>query len=108
MSKRSAHSAVNFARVNEAALARWPEILSRWLPDGRISGGQWIARNPHLPEKSARSFRICMTTGRWIEHRTGECGGDPVSLAAYLSGYGQREAGQRLAVMIGVDPWKSP
>jgi hypothetical protein len=39
-------------------------------------------------------------TGRWADFATGDRGGDPVSLAAFLAGIGQAEAARRLAAML--------
>jgi hypothetical protein len=42
-----------------------------------------------------------MTTGRWTDFATGDTGGDPVSLAAYLFDLSQLDAARRLAAMLG-------
>ena len=43
-----------------------------------------------------------LRTGRWADFATGDRGGDPVSLAAYLHGLGQYKAARKLAEMLGV------
>lgn len=93
---------IDFATVNRAALAVLPALLARWLPDGRREGHEWVARNPTRADRHPGSFRINLRTGRWSDFATGEAGGDPVSLAAYLSGTGQTEAARSLAAMLGV------
>ena len=40
-------SALDFGRVNAAALTVLPSLLDRWLPDGRKQGAEWVARNPN-------------------------------------------------------------
>ena len=45
-----------------------------------------MARNPTRPDRRPGSFKINLTTGRWADFATGDRGGDPVSLAAYLFG----------------------
>ncbi len=93
---------VDFAAVNRAALGRLPDILRRWLPDGRVEGHEYVARNPRRVDRRPGSFKINLHTGRWSDFATGDSGGDPVSLAAYLSGTGQVEAARGLATMLGV------
>jgi hypothetical protein len=43
-----------------------------------------------------------MITGKWADFATGDKGGDPIALAAYLSGLSQVEAARELATMLGV------
>lgn len=99
---RHNNTPVDFAAVNRAALGRLPEILARWLPGGRIEGREYVVRNPKRGDRRAGSFKINTTTGRWADFATGDRGGDPVSLAAYLAGYSQGEAARQLAVMLGL------
>lgn len=94
---------INFSRINAAAIAALPSLLARWLPDGRRVGHEWVARNPRRSDRNPGSFRVNMSTGKWADFATDECGGDPVSLAAYLAGTGQAEAARALADMLGVD-----
>ena len=94
---------LDFVAINAAALARLPDILRRWLPDGRIEGAEYVARNPTRADRRAGSFKINLRTGKWADFATGDRGGDPVSLAAYLAGVGQGEAARELAGMLGVE-----
>ena len=94
---------IAFERINRAALANILEILRRWLPDGRIEGQEYVARNPRRPDRRRGSFKININTGKWGDFATGDGGGDLVSLAAYLAGTGQGEAAHELAAMLGVD-----
>ena len=93
---------LDFDRVNRAALAALPAILDRWLPDGRRCGPEYVARNPNRHDRRPGSFKVNMRTGRWADFATGDRGGDPVSLAAYLFQLNQAEAARRLADMLGV------
>ena len=90
----------DFARVNHAALQVLPSLVARWLPDGRRVGCEWVARNPVRDDRRAGSFSINLRTGKWADFATGDRGGDPISLAAYLAGCSQREAAQNLATML--------
>src|SRR4051794_3869993 len=93
---------VDFARVNLAALQALPALLRRWLPAGRLQGREFTALNPRRPDRRPGSFRVNTSTGRWSDFATGDCGGDPISLAAYLFGLSQADAAGRLANMLGI------
>jgi len=92
----------DFDRINAAALAVLPTILSRWVPDGKRIGAEWVARNPTRADRKPGSFKVNMTSGRWADFATGAAGGDVVSLAAYLFNLTQAEAARRVADMLGV------
>ena len=92
---------VDFAAVNEIAIARSLDILRRWLPDGRIEGAEYVARNPLRPDKRVGSFKVNWKTGKWADWATGDRGGDLISLAAYLNTLSQYEAAARMADMLG-------
>lgn len=93
---------IDFAAVNAAALAALPALLARWLPDGRVTGREFVARNPTRHDRRPGSFRINMQTGKWADFATYDRGGDVVSLAAYLAGTGQADAARKLADMLGM------
>jgi hypothetical protein len=93
---------LDFTRVNTAALDRLPDLLARWLPDGRRRGNEWIARNPRRADRRPGSFKVNLVTGRWADFATGDRGGDPISLAAYLAGLRQTEAARNIADMLGL------
>lgn len=95
---------IDFAAVNRAALAVLPRLLARWLPDGRVEGAEWVALNPKRDDRRPGSFRINLKTGRWADFAIDAKGGDPISLAAYLSGKSQGDAARNLATMLGVTP----
>lgn len=104
MSGYFAHGHIDFVRINSVALSNAETILSRWLPNGRSQGHEYVARNPKRVDRRLGSFKINMTTGRWADFATGDAGGDFISLAAYLFELSQTEAALRLANMVGVDP----
>ncbi len=93
---------LDFDAINRAGLASLPVLLRRWLPDGRLLGHEYTARNPTRADRRAGSFRVNVNTGKWADFATGDKGGDVVSLAAYLSGTGQGESARALADMLGV------
>jgi hypothetical protein len=94
---------IDFAAINEAALAAFPAVLARLLPRGKRVGREFIALNPRRADHNLGSFKVNRRTGRWADFATGDRGGDPVSLVAYLAGISQGEAARRLARMLGLD-----
>jgi hypothetical protein len=99
---RGAKQAIDFERINRAALAVLPAVLRRLLPGGRILGHEYVARNPTRADKRAGSFKANVCTGKWADFATGDKGGDPVSLVAYVEGVSQSEAARLLSRMLGV------
>ena len=96
---------LDFEAINRAGLASLPALLRRWLPDGRLAGREYEARNPRRADRRPGSFRINVISGKWADFAMGgkgDKGGDVVSLAAYLSGTGQAEAARALAEMLGL------
>lgn len=98
----SANNTKSFAEINSAAMSALPSLLTRWLPDGKLRGQEYTARNPKRADRCAGSFKVNVQTGRWADFATRDKGGDIISLAAYLSGKGQGEAARELARMLGV------
>jgi hypothetical protein len=93
---------VDFDAVNAVALRILPALLQRWLSDGQVEGQEYVARNPLRADRHRGSFKVNLRTGRWADFATGDRGGDPVSLAAYLFGLSQIEAARRLAGTVGL------
>jgi hypothetical protein len=96
-------SDIDFQRINDAARAALPSLLGRWLPGGCLCGREYVVRNPRRADRHPGSFCINAATGRWSDFATGDKGGDPISLAAYLAGISQTEAAERLAEMFGIE-----
>ena len=94
---------IDFARINGAALAVLPSLLARWLPQGRREGAEYVALNPTRGDRHLGSFRINLRTGRWADFATGDRGGDPVSLAAYLFSLRQIDAAKNLGLLLGIE-----
>lgn len=93
---------VDFAAINRAALAVLPALLCRWLPGGCVEGAEYVVLNPRRADRRPGSFKVNIASGKWADFATGECGGDVVSLAAYLGGARQIEAARDLARVLGV------
>lgn len=96
---------IDFERVNRRALANAAAVVRALLPEGRLEGHEYVARNPLRHDRRLGSFKVNVSTGRWADFATGDGGGDLVSLAAFVSGLPQREAAIRLAESMGVSPW---
>ena len=97
------NTAIDFDRINEAAMSYLPALVERWLPDGRRVRSEWEARNPLREDRRPGSFKINLKTGRWADFALPDArGGDPVALLAYLRGCSQSEAARTLARMLGL------
>ena len=92
----------NYEAINAAAIRALPEILQRWLPDGKVIGREYVALNPKRGDRTTGSFAVSTSTGRWADFATGDRGGDTVSLAAWLFDLPQPEAARRVAAMLGL------
>jgi hypothetical protein len=93
---------IDFSKINETALRQFPDLLAKLLPDGLIRNGEWVSLNPTRNDTRPGSFLINIRSGRWADFATGDCGGDVVSLVAYLSGCSQSEAARKLAAYLGI------
>jgi hypothetical protein len=98
----SSASQLDFAAINAAALAALPNLLPKWLPNGRREGREWVALNPRRDDRRLGSFSVNTTTGKWADFSSGERGGDVVSLHAFILGTTQADAARRLAKELGV------
>jgi hypothetical protein len=94
---------IDFAAINRAALPALLSLLQRWMPGGRVNGREYVALNPRRADKRLGSFSVNIRTGKWSDFATGDAGGDPVSLAAYLFAIDQGEAARRLGDMLGLE-----
>ena len=92
---------VDFAAIKMRCMSCFPSLLATWLPDGKQIGGEWVALNPTRQDRRAGSFKINIKTGIWSDFATGDRGGDPISLYAYLNGLRQIEAARKLRDMLG-------
>jgi len=100
--RRIASGAPNYAAIARAAIRALPEILPRWLPDGKFVGREYTALNPKRGDRTAGSFTVNTETGRWADFATGDKGGDAIALAAWLFDLPQPEAARRVAAMLGI------
>ncbi len=105
MTRSSARNSprIDYKRLATAALPHLPQLLPRWLSNGRRQGQEWVALNPRRDDAHPGSFKVNMRTGRWADFATGDKGGDVISLAAYLFDLSQAEAARRVAQMLGFE-----
>jgi hypothetical protein len=94
---------LDFDSINRAALAALPAVLNRVLPSGKAVHKEWVALNPRRRDRTLGSFRVNRYNGKWADFATGDKGGDPISLVAYVEGVSQSEAARLLAQMLGLD-----
>lgn len=90
------------ARVNAAALPCLESLCGEWMGQGRRVGREYVALNPRRADRHAGSFKVNLDSGRWGDFASGDAGGDPVSLYAYLNGLGQMASARALADRLGV------
>lgn len=98
----------DFDAINQAALAAFPAVLNRLLPGGRPNGREFVALNPRRADRNLGSFKVNRFNGRWCDFATGDKGGDPVSLVAYLADVSQGDAARLLAQMLGMEAGGRP
>jgi hypothetical protein len=77
-------------------------VLRRLLPGGKRIGREYVALNPRRADRHLGSFKINCVTGRWADFSTGDRGGAPISLVAYVANVSQAEAARLLAQMLSV------
>jgi hypothetical protein len=93
---------IDYEGIDTAALRALPVLLQRWLPDGQLRGKEYVALNPTRADRSAGSFSISLSSGKWADFATGDRGAGVISLAAFLFGLTQPEAARLVAAMLGV------
>jgi hypothetical protein len=102
-STKSIATAIDFAAINAAALAAFPAVLARLLPGRKRIGAEIVALNPRRADCRLGSFKVNSYNGRWADFATGDRGGDPISLVAYLADISQAGAARLLAQMLEVN-----
>jgi len=93
---------VDFKAVKLECLKRCPGLLQSWLPDGKLQGDEYVARNPTRADNQRGSFKINIKTGVWADFATDDNGADLISLYAYLKSLSQIEATTQLAQKFGL------
>ncbi len=94
---------IDFEEVRRAVSGYEEVLMMRLLPHAKRNGRDWVALNPTRPDRTLGSFRINAYNFRWIDHATGDKGGDIISLWAYLRQITQLQAAQELLTIVGKD-----
>jgi hypothetical protein len=98
---------IHFDRINDTAVGALPAVLARILPGGKSIGREFVALNPTRADHRPGSFKVRLVgqrAGYWADFATGDKGGDPVSLVAYIEGVSQSEAARILAQVLDLLP----
>ena len=94
---------INFEEVKRTVRGYEEVLMLRLLPHAKRKGCDWVALNPTRLDRTLGSFRINAYSFRWIDHATGDKGGDIISLWAYIRQISQLQAAQELLTIIGKD-----
>ncbi len=100
---RQSWKSVNFAAINAVCLPRLESLVPIWLPGGQRRGHEWYALNPTRSDRHIGSFSVNLNSGCWGDFATGDTGGDPISLFAYLNGMGQSDAARAIGNTLGAE-----
>lgn len=92
----------DFNKIKAAALASIESVLSKYCPNGKRQGYEYLALNPTRADSKAGSFSINLNTGAWADFATEDKGGDLIALVAYIDGIKQGEAAKRLSQFLGM------
>ena len=93
---------IDFDGIKAAALRSGRSFVQDLIPGGKFRGLEYIVRNPKRDDQHPGSFSINYRTGIWKDFATGDCGGDFISLFAFVRGYSQSDAARELAEKLGV------
>lgn len=80
---------MSLADIRKEALKSSKHLLQKWLPEGKITGDEFVAGNPNREDKNPTSFKINIVTGKWSDFAvldTDSEGGDIVSYYQYIKG----------------------
>ena len=95
------NNTIDFPALHTHALPYLPAIIRRILPDGRMQGQEYVARNPNRADRHLGSFKVNLHNGCWADFATGDKGGDITSLVAYVLAMNQMDAAAWVTRIIG-------
>ena len=93
---------IDFDGIKVAALRNGRSFVQDLIPGGKFRGLEYIVRNPKRDDQRPGSFSINYGSGVWKDFATGDCGGDFISLFAFVRGYSQSDAARELAERFGM------
>ncbi|MBF0148188.1 MAG: hypothetical protein HQL85_18690 [Magnetococcales bacterium] len=91
----------DFDNINARALSRFPDLLFRWFPSGRLHGHEFKVGNIHGDPGDSLSINV--HTGQWADFATNDRGGDPISLNSARLGLRQGDAARELMGDLGLE-----
>ena len=95
---------VDFDRINAEALVSLEAVCRRLLPNGDGARVTNMSRSIRVAAIATWDrFKINLKSGVWADFASGDKGGDPVSLVAFIEDCKQGEAALKLARMLGLD-----
>ncbi|GHU24037.1 hypothetical protein FACS189472_17050 [Alphaproteobacteria bacterium] len=74
----------DFRRIKEAYRQNPLSTLKQLIPNGKVEGNDYVAKNPQRNDRKAGSFRIDIATGRFYDFATGDRGGGIIDLVAFI------------------------
>jgi hypothetical protein len=98
----AADNHVDFAAVKAASIGSIETLVSRWLPQGKRVGNQWISRNPTRDDAAAGSFSVNLRSGVWSDFATSETGGDMIDFFCYLNRASPLDRPKAVGELLGV------
>jgi len=81
--------------IKEFAAQNLLAVVQQVLPGGKVTGKEYIVRNPVRADKRAGSFKICISgpkAGVWSDFATNANGGDSLRLVSYVKSLSRAEA----------------
>lgn len=90
---------LDFKGLNQTLLSRASEVLSVWLPGGRVQGNEYSCGD--LSGSEGDSLKVNINKGVWQDFATGEKGADLISLYAAIENLKPGEAAKKLAASTG-------
>jgi hypothetical protein len=91
---------IDFQTIRAVALRNGLTICKRIVPGGRVTGFEYVVKNPKRIDRHIGSFKINLRTGHWADFATNERGGDLIALVAWRYDVSQSEAARRLASFL--------
>ena len=88
---------MSYAAINQAAISH--HLPEQWFPQAKKRGQS--LRLGSLSGEPGSSLWICLRSGRWKDHATGESGGDLISLYAHKEGITHGEARSYISNVLG-------
>ena len=93
---------IEFARLADALLDRARSIVPGWLPDGKVTGHEYVCAG--LGGGAGRSCSVNLVNGRWADFNSDARGNDLLSLYAAIHGMRQGEAAREIMGQLGWQP----